>query len=406
MTADIEPAVGQAVQVGRSESGHMKKIIGFIVLAALAGGALLAVYFGLRQPEAGSDQAAHPAVAPREPGVLRYPAGAPQLSAIKVADVPSELPVPLAEPLNGRIAYNENFTARVSSPIAGRVIALKAQPGDRVKAGDALLTLDSPDLAQAAADLDKAKADDTRKQLAYERAKKLYEGEVVPRKDFESAEADLAQSHAETQRARLRLRNLVPASSPGERFALRAPISGVVAERKANPGLEVRPDLPDPLYIITDPTHLWAIIDLPERNLAKVAEGHMVAVEVDAYPGQRFSAKITKVGVTVDPATRRVQVRCELSNPDNKLKPEMYARVTLLSDENQRAVRVPNSAIVTEGMYSYVFVEKAVGVFEKRRLSLRLQDRNYSYVDSGLKAGERIVVSGALLLNSELSATN
>jgi cobalt-zinc-cadmium efflux system membrane fusion protein len=108
----------------------------------------------------------------------------------------------------------------------------------------------------------------------------------------------------------------------------------------------------------------------------------------------------------VDPATRRVQVRCELSNPDNKLKPEMYARVTLLSDENQRAVRVPNSAIVTEGMYSYVFVEKAVGVFEKQRLSLRLQDRNYSYVDSGLKAGERIVVSGALLLNSELSATN
>ncbi len=384
----------------------MKKIIGFIVIAALAGGALYAVYFGARQSGSATDQTAKPSVAPREPGTLRYPAGAPQLSAIKVAEVPSELPVPLAEPLNGRIAYNENFTARVSSPIAGRVVALKAQPGDKVNAGDALLTLDSPDLAQAAADLNKAKADDTRKQLAYERAKKLYEGEVLPRKDFESAEADLAQSQAETQRARLRLRNLVPADNPGERFALRAPISGIVAERKANPGLEVRPDLPDPLYVITDPRHLWAIIDLPEHNLGKVAEGHMVSVEVDAFPEQRFSAKIIKIAVTVDPATRRVQVRCELANPDNKLKPEMYARVTLLSDENQRAVRVPNSAIITEGMYSYVFVEKSVGVFEKHRLSLRLQDRHFSYVDSGLKAGERIVVNGALLLNSELSAAN
>src|ERR1039458_8548491 len=121
----------------------MKKIIGVIVLAALAGGALLAVYYG-RQSSAGSDQAARPTVAPREPGILRYPAGAPQLSALKVAEV-SELPVPLAEPLNGRIAYNEDFTARVSSPIAGRVVALKAQTGDTVKAGNALLALDSPD---------------------------------------------------------------------------------------------------------------------------------------------------------------------------------------------------------------------------------------------------------------------
>ena len=373
-------------------------------MAALAGGALLAVYYG-RQSSAGSDQAARPTVAPREPGILRYPAGAPQLSALKVAEV-SELPVPLAEPLNGRIAYNEDFTARVSSPIAGRVVALKAQTGDAVKAGNSLLALDSPDLAQAAADLDKAKADETRKQLAFERAKKLYEGEVVPRKDFESAEADLAQARAETQRARLRLRNLAPGGSPGDSYSLRAPISGVIAERKANPGMEVRPDLPDPLYIITDPKRLWVIIDLPERNLGKVAEGNPVSVEVDAFPEERFSAKIAKVGVTVDPATRRIQVRCDLPNPDMRLKPEMYARVTLLANENQRAVRVPNNAIVTDGMYSYVFVEKSAGVFEKRRLSLRLQDRNFSYVASGLTAGERIVTSGALLLDSEMSAAN
>lgn len=343
------------------------------------------------------------AAAPREPGILRYAPDAPQLAALKITAV-EELPVPLAEPLNGRIAYNENFTARVSSPIAGRIVSIKLQPGDTVKAGDPLATLDSPDLAQAVADLHKAEADATRKRLAFERARKLHEGEVLPRKDYESAEADLAQAHAEAQRAQRRLRNLVPDGGAREYYVLRAPIGGVVSERKANPGMEVRPDLPDPLYVITDPKHLWVMIDLPERNLSKVEPGHPVAVEVDAWAGERFSGTIEKIGVTVDPATRRIQVRCSVPNLARKLKPEMYARVTLLADEHQRALRVPNDALITEGLYTHVFVEKSPGVFEKRRVTLRLQDRDYSYVASGLSRGERVVVGGALLLNSELAA--
>jgi cobalt-zinc-cadmium efflux system membrane fusion protein len=81
----------------------------------------------------------------------------------------------------------------------------------------------------------------------------------------------------------------------------------------------------------------------------------------------------------------------------------MYARVTLLADENRKAIRVPNTALVTEGVYSYVFVEKQPGVFERRRVTFVVQDRDYSYVDAGVALGERIVASGAVLLNSELA---
>ena len=372
------------------------QITGLILVAgSIAAATLVAV---------NSSHAEAPAAAmPREPGILRYAADAPQLAALKI-QAAEELPVPLAEPLNGRIAYNESLTARVSSPIAGRIVSLRLQPGDPVKAGETLLALDSPELAQAVADLNKAKADETRKRLAFERARKLLDGEVLPRKDFESAEADLEQARAETQRAQLRLRNLVPSGSARENYVLRSPISGVVSERKANPGMEVRPDLPDPLYVITDPTRLWVMIDLPERNLSKVEPGRPVSVEVDAWPGERFAGSIEKVGETVDPATRRIQVRCSVPNPARRLKPEMYARVTLLADAKQRGLRVPNGALFTEGLYSYLFVEKSHGVFEKRRVSLRLQDRDYSYVGSGLNPGERVVTSGALLLNSELAA--
>jgi membrane fusion protein, heavy metal efflux system len=388
----------------------MKRMVKPLGLAASVLFFFVGVFYLISWISAGA-QPVEPPPAPqraKEPGILRFPEGAPQLSAIKVAPV-DEFPVPLAEPLNGRVAYDENATARVSSPILGRVVRLEVLPGDTVKEGDTLLVMDSPDLAQAVSDMAKARADEVRKKQAFDRSKSLLEGGVVPRKDFESAEADYMQARAETRRAELRLQNLHvnPDAAGGDgHFNLRAPMGGVVADRQANPGMEVRPDLQNPLFVITSPARLWVIIDLPERNLSKVAVGHPVSVEVDAYPDQRFRGTIQRIGEIVDPVTRRVQVRCTIANPDRKLKPEMFARVTLLADENKRAVRVPNSALITEGLYAFVFVEKQTGVYEKRSVKLGVQDRDYSYIESGLEPGSRIVTVGPLLLNAELKSSN
>jgi cobalt-zinc-cadmium efflux system membrane fusion protein len=336
---------------------------------------------------------------------LRFAAGSPQLSFIKVEAVEA-LPEPLLDPLNARIAYDENHTVRVSSPIAGRVTRILAQPGDRVAAGQQLVLLDSPDFAAAAADVAKSTADLQLKQKAYARTRELYEGEVIARKDFDAAENDLRQTEAENNRAKLRLHNLDPgASGGGASYALRAPIAGIVAERNVNPGTEVRPDAPNPLFIITDPTHLWVIVDLPERNLGAVHAGQEVLVEVDAYPEERFPARVATVGEVLDPATRRIQVRCVVDNPKRLLKPEMYARVTPLADTRAKLPRIHNSALITEGLYNFLFVEKEPGVFEKRQVTLGLQGRNVSYVKQGLKEGDRVVTVGALLLNSELAGT-
>lgn len=336
--------------------------------------------------------------------VLRFAPGAPQLNYLRIQAV-AEVPEPATDPLNGRIAYDENRTSRVSSPVAGRVVKLEAQPGDSVKAGQALLWLDAPDLGSAVADLRKAEADLHLKQLAFQRARSLFEGEVLARKELEASEADMKQSRAEADRARARLKNLAPGGnlSGDNRYALRAPFAGIVAERQVNPGVEVRPDNPNPLFVITDPAHLWAVIDLPERDLAKVRAGQPISLEVDAYPGRRFSGRVASIGAILDPATRRVQVRCTLDNPDRLLKPEMYARVTPLSGAARMALQVPNTALITEGLYSFVFVETSAGVLEKRRVTLAAQGRDSAVASAGLKAGERVVTTGALLLNSELA---
>lgn len=340
-----------------------------------------------------------------EANVLRYAAGAPQLAAIH-SEVVQRVPVPLADPLNGKVTYNENVTARITAPISGRVVAIKAELGDSVHRGQALLIMDAPDLGNAVADSEKANADARLKLMVLNRARTLYQGEALARKDLESAESDYAAATAEARRAALRLKNLMPdgMKDSNEGYALRSPIDGVVAQRQVNPGEEIRPDLTDPLFTITNPAQVWVTIDLPESLLSRARIGQPVSITVDAYPNRTFNGRIERIAPALDPITRRVAVRCSVDNSGSLLKPEMYARVTLIADADKTAFRIPNTALVSDGLYSYVFVELSPGVLRKQQITLMAQDQIYSYTTMGLQTNERIVTTGALLLNSELGA--
>ncbi|MDQ3268155.1 MAG: efflux RND transporter periplasmic adaptor subunit [Pseudomonadota bacterium] len=337
---------------------------------------------------------------------LRFAANAPQLSFLKIKTIEA-FPEPLVEPLNGRIAYNDNHTARVFSPLIGRVVKIPVEVGMQIKKGDQLLVLDSPDFAMAIADSAKASADLLRKQEIYERTKQLFQVKGIARKEVEAAAADWQQAQAESRRAKARMKNLnADVPTLAGQFILRAPIDGTISERQVNAGSEVRSDAVNPLFVITDPLHLWVQIDLPERQLDKINLGDLVSVEVDAYPGEFFQGKVTVIGGALDPLTRRIQVRCELDNPHLKLKPEMFARVTPIVNGKSKLPRIPNASIVTQGLFSYIFVEQSPGVLQRRRVTLSLQGSEYAYVKEGLQAGERVVTSGALLLNSELGSTS
>lgn len=335
----------------------------------------------------------------REPGIVKYAPNAAELSSFKIAAV-SEAPMPLAEPVNGRITYDENVTARVSSPVLGRVVGLRAEIGDHIGRNAVLLEIDSPDLAAAESDWRKGQADESRKKLALDRAKNLFDNEVIARKEYETAEADYRQAVAETKRASLRMKNLNASGNENGKFGLKAPIAGIIADKQVNPGLEVRPDLPNPLFVITDVTRLWVIADVPERSIAAIKPGQAVSIETDAYPDQRFSATVDRVGLALDPNTRRVAVRCSVKNPDKKLKPEMFAKVFFLADGEKKGVQVPNTSLIVDGLHSYVFVEKAPGTFEKRAVTVTLKGSESSFIE-GMSNGERLVTEGALLLNSE-----
>jgi cobalt-zinc-cadmium efflux system membrane fusion protein len=361
-------------------------------------------------PASGAAPAAQETVRrPATPGRIVFAADDPQLSYLKVAGLEGQS-LPVAEPVAGRIAYDEGRTSRVASPVLGRVTAARVEVGDTVRAGQPLADLDSPDLAGAQADALKASADQERKRLALDRARTLVDADVLARKDYEDARADYRAADAEARRARQRIGNLHAEKSGDGRFALIAPITGIVADKQINVGMEVRPDQANPLFVISDLRRVWAIADVPEAVAVKLRRGQAVDVKTDAYPGQAFHGTVERIGVAVDPATRRIQVRASLDNADGKLKPDMFARIAFVARDNAagdadagaaKALPVPNTALVTEGLATYVFVETTRGTFEKRRVHVALGGAATSWIDDGLAARERVVTEGALLLNAE-----
>ena len=179
----------------------MKKMISIFVSAVLLG---TFGYFGWQQFYAADRTAPVEQPSSRVAGdTLTYPVDAPQLTFLRIMPVKA-FPEPLVEPLNARIVYDDNHSARVFSPLSGRVTGIDVETGRQVRAGDALLRIDSPDFATASSDSMKANADLSLKQHAYERARQLLAIQGIALKDYESAEADMHQAEAESLRTKRR----------------------------------------------------------------------------------------------------------------------------------------------------------------------------------------------------------
>lgn len=340
-----------------------------------------------------------PPPAKTTPGVISFPAGSPDLDSLQIVKA-VEGPLPVSADLNARISVNEDVTGRVGAPVSGRVTAVLTDIGTPVRAGQALARIDAPDLAQARADLQEATAAADLKRRAADRAQALYAGDALAKRDLEGATAESQSATAELTRARLRLANLGGGS--GSLLALVSPIGGYVLDRQLEAGQQLTAGQ-SPLFTVTDPKKLWLLVDVPETAIARTRLGESIAFEVNAFPGRRFSGKIARIGLAVDPATRRIQVRADVDNPDLALKPEMFARARLVTDDGQKAISVPNAALFEQGLKSYVFRVEGPGTFRRVPVSVGVRDEAVSWITAGLKPGDRIVGEGALLLNAQLT---
>jgi cobalt-zinc-cadmium efflux system membrane fusion protein len=373
------------------------------LLAVALVAALLSCSAGGKAGEAAEVNGTRGAPAPTPPGELRL-TETPEFVKLATVEAVAEAGVTAA---TGKVSFDEERVSRVAAPVSGRVLELLAHPGDRVKKGQGLLVIASPDAQSAVADHVAAVADEAVARRNLERQRRLYADQAVPYKDVQQAEGDATKAAAALTRAAARLEVLgidpkapTPAAS---RFVLRAPIEGIVVERPAFPGMEVRPDSGIPLVTVADLTRLWVLADVYERDLSRVAAGQRAAVRVVADPGRAFDGKVTHVGELVDPATRTVKVRIEVSNPRLELKPEMFARVTVQgAPPTSPALVVPSTAVLSDGDASAVVVAQAGGKFEKRTVELGPEQDGRVRVLAGLRPGERVVSEGALFLKAAI----
>jgi len=338
--------------------------------------------------------------------------GSPQLAALTLDEArPRSTPV---RQFNGRLAWDDDLTVRVYSPVAGRVRDVSANVGERVTGGQPLAVISSPDFGQAQAD---ARAADGQLQLAERtlaRLRDLYEHGAAARKDVEAAEADYARARAEQQRTQAHLRLYgARGSNVDQMLPLRSPIAGMVAERAVSPGQEVRPDqilaseaqVLRPLFVVTDPTRLWVWLDVAEVDLAELRPGQELSLRSRAYPGRRFDGVIDLVGASLDPATRTVRVRGSVANPEGLLKAEMYITADVTDgDGTPTGVELPSKALFLEGERRFVFVEEAPGRFRRQPVTVGPERGGRSAVLEGVQPGQRVVTEGNLLLEQLVDA--
>ncbi|MEW5888903.1 MAG: efflux RND transporter periplasmic adaptor subunit [Pseudomonadota bacterium] len=336
---------------------------------------------------------------------IQFRSDSPQLAALKSDPAQAEGEHTVA--VSGRLAWDETCTTRVFAPVAGRIVSLDAAPGSRVRRGQVLARLTSPEFGQVQAEAARAQADLAQAEKNLARARYLDEAGIIAKRDLQAAEADMARARAEAARTRARLRSYGAGADVDQVFPLRSPIAGTVVERNANVGQEFRPDQAasgtPALFVLSDPGRLWALIDLPEGAASTVHVGQEIELTADALPGEMVKARIEFVADALDPVTRTFKARATVPNEQRRLKAEMFVRGQLRLPGSGAPV-VPAAGVVLVGNGHYVFVDQGGGRYLRRSVDAQDAGVERMRVVKGLQPGERVVTQGALFLQQILSS--
>lgn len=313
---------------------------------------------------------------------------------------------------SGTITLDDLRTGHVFSPVTGRVVSIIAGLGQRVKKGDPLAVIESPDIGTAVSDVHKAEADMIAAEHDLRRKKELYEQKAGSAADLEASNDTYRRAKAELERAQRKeqLLRVGNADVVTQRYTLPAPVDGEVLLRNINPGIEVTGQYSGgasvELFTIGEVDRVWVLGDLYEMDMARVQVGAPAFVTVVAYPDRKFNGTVDWVSGALDPNTRTARVRCTFDNPDRSLRPMMYATVHV-SVDREKALAIPRNALLRLGEHKVVFVQAGTGdghvVF--RRVMVDVDEGESSpwlVVKKGLAVGDSVVVNGAILLSQML----
>lgn len=281
----------------------------------------------------------------------------------------------------GSVAYNERAMAVVQPRVNGFIERLHVRaPLDPVRKGDPLVEILFPDWAAA------------QEELLLLRRHSTADGEPLRSAVRQRL---LLLGMSEEQIAAVEREGKVQ-----NRVILRSPVSGVVAELGAREGMTVMAGAT--LFRIAGLDTVWVVAEVPELHAALLVPGSQVEVRVPAYPADTFPGKVGAILPEINPATRTVRARIEVANRAAKLKPGMYATLNFAS-RSRDALIVPSEAVIHTGERSVVILAETEGRFRTVDVQTGMESAGHTEIRKGLKAGDRVVVSGQFLIDSEAS---
>ena len=307
--------------------------------------------------------------------------------------------------LPGRVTFDEDHTQRVASPIDGRALSILVKLGDKVRAGQPLVELSSPQVGLIQADAQKALSDLSVAEKGSERVHKLQAIGAASEKDVAQAEGDYKKARSDYARAEAQLKSMgISASDPAVNVALRAQIPGVIVDRNVLVGQELRSDGAAPLLTISSLDSMWVLADAYEQDLGLVTQGAKVTIRVPAYPSETFSGKVGHIGEVVDPSTRTVKIRCVVDNPGHRLKSEMFAKIDIETPRSAKLIAVPSKAVLNDGDKAMVIIATEGNIFRTRVVQVGPEVDDTIRIVAGLTPGEKIVTSGAIFMKQEIDS--
>lgn len=394
---------------------RLQIVVVAITVAAIAGGygaaQLGLISFGSGAAGAAAEKSA-PKPPPRDPDNVNLSDS--QLGSVKV-ELVEERAFPSEREAIGSIQFNQEMTTDVFTPYAGRIIGLFAKVGDDVKKGQTLFTIDSPDLLSAESNLIAAAGvlELTSRNLT--RLQELYTTRAISQKDLEQAISDQQTAEGNLRAARDSVRQFGKTVAEIDRIVAQriadpslvipSPITGRITARNAAPGLFVQPGNPPAPFSVADINTMWMVANVVEADSPAFRLGQEVLVKVNALPGRTFDGKITTIGATVDPTTRRVLVRSDVNDPQHELRSGMFATFVIRTGDPVRSPAVPFNGVVREGDGTMtVWVTADRRRFTRRTVKIGQQYENYRQIIQGLNVGELVASDGALFLSNALAA--
>jgi len=307
----------------------------------------------------------------------------------------------------GRLEAQNLRLAKIGSPINGRVSDIYGGLGDVVKKGQVLARVNSIELTQNQLTLIKATQLIGLKTKAVERAKLLFDADVISKAEMQRIEAELEAVKADFRASKDQLEILGMSDKAIEKLESSGQVNsfgdvisrtnGTIITKMINLGQIVQPE--DVLFSVADLSKLWGVAEIPEQQVAFVQKDQDVTIEVPAL-NKKIQGKIVYEGDIVNPETRTVMVRTEIDNSDLKLKPDMLISMFIQAKKVSK-LAIPTSAVVRENDRNYIFVQNNPNTFRLREIELGHKDGQLINVLSGVSQGETIVSDGAFHLNSE-----